>query len=329
MTINAKATTYTYGTSGNDIINAQYLLGDLIDGLAGNDTITGLDGGDVLVGNNGHDIIHGLGGHDVLDGGAGRDQLFGGLGNDLFRPDTGAIGNDFMDGGSDLDTIDYGNSAAVRGVRIDLNKTSAQDTLGSGVDTIRNVEIIFGTNFNDTIRGSSRNEQFWSNNGRDILSGGQGNDGLYAGFNDLDGDTLNGDGGDDYLYGGQGADILRGGSGDDRIIGNAGSDQLSGGTGRDRFDFSSFNSNIADVDRISDFNGIEDLISIQGHNPSGNFFIGSNSFSAAGYSEIRVTINTAFQLVEVDVDGNGSTDMNIEVVGTTLVADDFQLTLFG
>ncbi len=113
MTINAKATTYTYGTSGNDIINAQYLLGDLIDGLAGNDTITGLDGGDVLVGNNGHDIIHGLGGHDVLDGGAGRDQLFGGLGNDLFRPDTGAIGNDFMDGGSDLDTIDYGNSAAV------------------------------------------------------------------------------------------------------------------------------------------------------------------------------------------------------------------------
>ena len=35
MPINARATTYTYGTAGNDIITAQYLLGDLIDGLGG------------------------------------------------------------------------------------------------------------------------------------------------------------------------------------------------------------------------------------------------------------------------------------------------------
>ena len=48
MPINAQATTFTFGTAASNTITAQYLLGDLIDGLGGNDTIFGLDGGDKL-----------------------------------------------------------------------------------------------------------------------------------------------------------------------------------------------------------------------------------------------------------------------------------------
>ena len=52
-------------------------------------------------------------------------------------------------------------------------------------------------------------------------------------------------------------------------------------------------------------------------------FIGSAAFSNAGVSEIRVTEAGGIQLVEVDKNGNGSIDMTIEVIGTTLTFDDF------
>jgi 6-phosphogluconolactonase (cycloisomerase 2 family) len=64
------------GTAGNDVFDAtnsaagQLLpseLGDLISGLAGNDTIVGLDGDDILVGGTGKDILTGDAGADKFD----------------------------------------------------------------------------------------------------------------------------------------------------------------------------------------------------------------------------------------------------------------------
>ena len=69
MPINAHATTFTFGTAGKDIIDAQYLLGDMIDGLGGDDIINGLDGNDLLLGGTGRDTISGNGGNVVIDGG--------------------------------------------------------------------------------------------------------------------------------------------------------------------------------------------------------------------------------------------------------------------
>ncbi|MGA8516230.1 MAG: calcium-binding protein [Burkholderiaceae bacterium] len=331
MPIPGRATTFTYGTLGNDIIYAQYLDGDLIDGLAGDDIIFGMDstdiynstGSDWLYGGDGRDTIYGLGGHDAIFGGSGNDKIYGGAGNDAMHPDGAIIGNDFMDGGDGFDTVIYYDSGATRGVRVDLRITSAQDTGGAGRDTIRNVEIVYGTYFNDTITGNAADNQLYGVAGADTLNGGDGNDGLYAGFGlDLAGDTLNGGNGNDFLSGSGNADKLNGGSGDDVLIGYAGADTLTGGSGLDRFDFiNTADYNPALVDRITDFNGAEDLIVLWGSNP--NVFIGSDAFSASGVSELRVTSNAGAQLVEYDTNGNGVADMKINVVGTTLVADDF------
>jgi Ca2+-binding RTX toxin-like protein len=330
MAITAKATAFTFGTTGNDTMNAQYLLGDMINGLAGHDTITGSEGDDTLLGGDGRDTISGLGGHDVLDGGSGNDRLQGGAGNDLLRPDNGLIGNDFIDGGDGIDTIDYGTSGATRGVSVDLRITSAQKTRGAGTDTIRNVENVIATGFNDTITGSDADNFILSGAGSDIVRGGNGNDQLYVDFLDLNGDDLGGDAGNDNLNGGRGNDTLNGGAGNDTLSGSFGVDILYGGTDRDRFNFNSAeDSNAAAADHILDFDGVDDLIVLLPLQFVPSNFIGSNSFSASGISEIRVTSNGTAQIVEVDIGGDGGADMMIHVIGTPLASDDFAFSPFG
>lgn len=233
MAIPGRATNLTYGTAGNDIIYAQYLGGDLIDGLAGNDTITGLDGSDTLLGNAGRDILYGMGGSDLLGGGAGDDRLYGGTGNDALQggagddslyggdgddfitPDSDAIGSDYIDGGPGNDTLIYSSAPVAGGVRIDLGKTSWQDTLGAGRDKIINIENVIGTTFDDSLTGNSANNR---------LEGANGND------------TLNGMDGNDLLFGGAGNDAMNGGNGNDRFhadSGGAGNDSMNGGNGID------------------------------------------------------------------------------------------------
>lgn len=213
MPIAARATSFTFGTALDDVILAQYLYGDLIDGLAGNDTISGLDGNDTLIGGLGRDTLYGMGGNDILDGGAGADKLYGGTGDDTLRPDGGATGNDFVDGGDGIDTVDYSNFAGTRGVRVDLRIATAQDTLGAGKDTIINVENVIGTSYADTLTGTL---------GDNKLTGGAGND------------TLSGLGGNDFLFGGAGSDKLYGGDGNDQIVsddGGVANDLIDGGAG--------------------------------------------------------------------------------------------------
>lgn len=219
ITINQKATTFTFGTASADSLFAFYELGDLIDGLGGNDTITGLNGADTLLGNAGADVLYGLGGNDILDGGAGADRLYGGDGNDILRPDSGSNGNDYVDGGAGVDTVDYSTAAGTRGVRVDLRLTGAQNTSGAGTDTIINVENVIGTRFADTLHG---------NDLINVLTGGAGADTLYGHL------------GNDTLFGGAGNDTLNGGTGNDQLIGDnggIGNDIIDGGTGIDTVDY--------------------------------------------------------------------------------------------
>lgn len=197
------------GTSGADVA----------DGGAGNDTLLGLGGNDVL---------HGGAGDDVLDGGTGDDKLYGGEGNDTL---IGGSGNDYLDGGAGNDTVDY--SSATSGVNVNLGKTSAQNTGGAGTDTIRNVENVIGSDYNDSLRGNSAANVLAGGAGNDTLRGEAGNDQLYG---DAGNDHLHGGSGDDYLDGGEGNDTLHGGSGNDVLLGGAGNDLLKGGDGNDILD---------------------------------------------------------------------------------------------
>lgn len=105
-----------------------------------------------------------------------------------------------------------------------------------------------GTEFGDTLSGTTDSDNIFGVDGDDILSGLGGDDALSGGGgNDrLSGgegmDTLRGDIGDDTLLGGKdkdrlnggkGSDLLKGGRGDDRLLGADGGDTLIGGVGSD------------------------------------------------------------------------------------------------
>jgi Ca2+-binding RTX toxin-like protein len=167
---------------------------------AGTDTLLNFEN---LAGSNFNDTLSGNGVANILNGGAGNDTLIGAAGNDAMN---GGAGNDSMDGGAaGTDTVTYSDATA--GVTVNLALGTAQNTVGSGIDTLFNFENLTGSNFNDKLTGNAA------------------------------ANTLYGLGGNDSLNGAAGIDILSGAAGNDRLIGGAGNDSLDGGVGTDSFVF--------------------------------------------------------------------------------------------
>jgi len=231
------------GGGGNDTI-----IGgggnDTLEGAAGNDSLTGGDGVDTasysgataavtvnlgtaaaqntvgagtdtlatiesLIGSAYNDTLTGDANANSLSGGAGNDNLTGGVGNDTLD---GGAGNDVLTGGDGTDAASYASATA--GVTVDLTLTAAQNTVGSGTDTLATIENVIGSKFNDLLTGT-------------------------ATVNQLEGGT-----GADTLVGGAGADLLYGGDGDDRFVIAAAADLatgeiLNGGGGADELRFTS------------------------------------------------------------------------------------------
>jgi Ca2+-binding RTX toxin-like protein len=203
--------------------------------------VNGTSGGDTLYGTGASDQLNGLGGNDSLKGFGGADRL---------------------DGGAGIDTVFYGDSTVGVGINLVTGRGFGGTAEG---DTLISIEKVFGSNFNDTIIGTSD----WHNNNQ--FFGGEGND------------VLKGGGGDDYLDGGNGNDVLNagdfgisildGGSGDDTLKGGGGHDTLIGGVGNDTADYSGLDPDhhisvslatgqASNGDRLS---GIENLVGHANH----------------------------------------------------------------
>jgi Ca2+-binding RTX toxin-like protein len=170
--------------------------------------IWGGNGKDVLIGNNLSNDIYGGAGDDILDGGAGDDYLNG-------------------EGGGN-NTASY--QSATAGVTVDMNMVGGQqNTVGSGIDTLVDIDSLIGSNKNDvliasgatvTVDGAGGDDQITGSAIDDILFGGAGNDNIVGG------------GSQDVLDGGAGNDILDGGTGDQDVLdGGAGNDTINGGVG--------------------------------------------------------------------------------------------------
>jgi trimeric autotransporter adhesin len=82
-----------------------------------------------------------------------------------------------------------------------------------------------GTAFDDTLYSDRGWSGYWQ-----TVNGNDGNDSIYGGWQD---DTLNGDNGSDTIWGGFGNDWIDGGNGDDFLDGFYGFDTLNGGEGND------------------------------------------------------------------------------------------------
>jgi Ca2+-binding RTX toxin-like protein len=102
------------------------------------------------------------------------------------------------------------------------------------------------------------------------------------------------------------AESIYGTAGDDVIFGDYGSDILWGGQGADTFLYTNSNQGSGTIDDIQDFDKDEDSIDI--------------SAITSGASVSRtLTNNTQFKL---DIDNNGTYDMQFNLVGYTGTADD-------
>lgn len=168
---------------------------DFLLGGGGNDTLRGLKDDDGLHGGDGSDTLYGGKGGDTLVGGNGKDTLKGGKGHDVLE---GGAGKDVIKGGKGYDTASYDSADAAVKVSLSSGKASG----GAGIDTLKSIESLIGSNFDDRLYGNAA---------ENIIAGGDGDDIIKS----KDGkDTLIGGKGDDALSGGKGADVFVFGSGD-------------------------------------------------------------------------------------------------------------------
>lgn len=179
--------TASYSTA-NTAVTVELGLGTSTGG-AGSDTLSGIEN---IIGSNHNDTLTGDAYNNRLDGGSGDDTFYDHAGNDTFI------------GGEGNDTIRY-SSHAVSGVTVNLQLEVAQDTGGAGTDSLRTIENIIGTDFNDSFTGNTSANFIEGRDGTDQLTGGDGNDTLNGGDGD---DTLNGGAGNDHLIGGVGIDTV-------------------------------------------------------------------------------------------------------------------------
>ena len=172
---------------------------------------------EIVIGSDSDDTITGNSEANTLDGGDGNDTIFGGAGNDT------------IDGDSGIDTADFSGSA--NGVSVTLSEGATDGgATGEGTDVIRDIEIVIGSDSDDTITGNSEANTLDGGTGDDTIDGGTGNDSIIG---DIGNDTIRGERGDDSISGGDGDDDIKGGIGNDTIYGGDGGDDIAGGRDND------------------------------------------------------------------------------------------------
>ncbi len=287
---------FVFGEEGNDILfggtrddrlsgglGNDFLFGgediDFLEGGAGADLLDGGDGEDTAMYNNDPaGVIVDLQAGEATDGFGNRDRLvgiedaLGSTGNDSFTGDladndflggkgddtfNSSDGDDLFDGGEGTDAVIYLSHDAP--IRVDLSKEQATD--GSGKkDTLKGIENIVGSAFNDRLVGNDQNNDIRGHDGQDVLDGQGGAQDLLFGNdgqdtvsyeNDPAGVTVDlgagagrdGVGGRDFynsiesvtgsahadvLTGDANPNLLDGGPGDDTLIGHAGLVEIGG-----------------------------------------------------------------------------------------------------
>jgi Ca2+-binding RTX toxin-like protein len=256
-----------YGDGGDDIVM----------GGNGGDTIRGGANADILFGD--HGVVYYMldsdpstldrvetrnvvdGGSDTIYGNAGDDLAFGGVGADQVYGGNSESGDAIAV--SDMDVL-FGDHGYAMYSSNRLTRFETQDTEFGSSDTMEGNEdndIILGGQDSDTISGGDGNDLVFGDYG--LVEAGQNSSidatsmpgpnnpftftavqiGQFAADGQTligDGDTIDGDAGNDIIIGQQGADTIRGGTGDDDIIGGHNvadgydtGDFLDGGAGND------------------------------------------------------------------------------------------------
>jgi len=204
------------GGAGNDVLRGGIGNNDTMDGGAGTEDMLDFSDGTMGItftlqqgtgaGGSAISITNGTGnlgnndGYLNMEGVIGTslvDNITGSSGNDILR---GGGGDDVLDGKGGIDLLDFSDGAA--GIVFTLVNNGSNTSFnasgaGLGTDKYSGFEGVIGTNFADTLNGSTLADQ---------LRGGGGND------------TINGLAGADRIVGGGGADIMSGGADNDTFV---------------------------------------------------------------------------------------------------------------
>lgn len=257
----------TYGDADGDTLTR---IANVV-GSDFNDEINGNDANNNLYGGAGNDVLAGRAGDDFLEGGAGADRLYGGTGFNMasYQSSAAAVSVNLATHaatGGDAQGDQLSQITDLEGS--DFNDTLTGDSTGNW---------LYGNGGADRLSGGDGGDVLIGGAGADWLDGGSGFDsasyeaslkGVYVNLSSGSGaygdatgdrltsisdvfgsdfaDTVRGEGGENWLYGGAGADILMGEGGDDRLTGGAGADTLYGGGGGD-FDVASYAGSAAAV----------------------------------------------------------------------------------
>ena len=254
---------------GNDIIDASAIAaGVTIFGGGGDDILTGTQAGDHIAGGSGNDTIDAQGGDDHVYGDSGfnadlssRLSLAGQI---LTVVTNEATGDDtvFAGSGSDIVFGDHGIITQVAGTQRllttgQVERAETTTFASGGADELHGEDgddFVFGGQGTDTITGDAD---------QDVLFGDQG----FVDWVELDGDLarpdrietfetlhgasddIEGNGGNDLIFGGTAGDTARGDDGSDLLFGDFGSvfgdvdlTQLPLGAVVDPFDFTSIST---------------------------------------------------------------------------------------
>lgn len=279
--------------SGNTVNPADFLLpfdppSGVID--AGSST------GETFIGSARVDNIYGLGGNDVIFGNDDNDRLSGGIGDDVIY---GGRGNDNMNGNEGRDVFAYREyEGPTRAFETIIDFRSEDDMVRFEMLDIVSISLTSST-FSATI---------------DVI--GQGGTTLYleltAGVNGRHLEFLRPPP-FIYLNGSNTPNTLIGGAFDEIITGGGGFDNLTGGAGRDTFRYiAATDSQGAFADFITDFTSGQDLLDFRS--------LGSNIV-------VNFVQSGGATHVFIDVDANGTNDMQIRLTGVTaLTPNDFLFT---
>jgi autotransporter-associated beta strand protein len=329
-------------TAGLDLIQ--------IEGSGAGNTINGSLQNEVINGNGGNDEITSRGGIDTINGGDGDDRVVLNFRSNGSFVEGGA-GLDFLDVGSfqaaDSGTVTLGSISGFELIRfisafnlpafLEMSDTQfaalqAAGTMYNGQGTIIvNMSapgLLLTTPvlvLQDESFGSFVQVRINGTSGTDVVKTAL--EGNY---------TINGNDGTDQLRGGNGRDTINGGDGNDKIMGLGAADTLVGGAGADQFRFLfKGDSQLGGEDQILDFLSGTDKLDFRGLDANPNLagrqtltFIDTAAFVSNGTAQIRWVDLGADLGVFVDLDGNGTADMAMLLVGAgaqVLSATDFLL----
>lgn len=289
----------------------------------------------------GNDELRGGGGADRLTGGAGADSLYGNDGDDTIYGDVSDL---VLSGGNGIDTLHISGSGVFAGV---LSGFEALVFVGGANLTLTGTQFSAGLASNAALSGAgsltvnmdaagsfiSHSFNFSGFTGNLTVNGTSGTDIFKLGDS---GHTVNAGDGIDQIKGGDAADVLNGGNGIDKINGAGGADILTGGGGNDVFKYANISdSAVGAADTITDFVIGSDRLNFVKIDANAGLagdqafsFVGTGAFIGGGVGSIRYTSSEGNLLVQVDVDGNGTADMEIILQGIgaqTLTGGDFVL----